>query len=283
MAAKRRAQQADTSLRPFLKWAGNKFRILDRILEHLPEGRRLVEPFAGSGAVFLNTDFKRYLLADANRDLVDLYTLLRDEGKPFVDYASRLFTPENNQSARYYALREEFNRCVEPRRRAALFLYLNRHGYNGLCRYNASGGFNVPFGRYKHPYFPAAEMLAFHRKARQARFLHQDFETTFRKARAGDVIYCDPPYVPLSSSANFTSYSAGGFTLEQQARLAELSASAARRGITVLISNHNTAFAREIYADAELHTFHVQRYISCNGKKRKRAGELIAVYRQFPQ
>lgn len=278
MAARRRVSGSGELTRPFLKWAGNKFRILDRVKKRLPQGERLVEPFAGSGALFLNTDYDSYLLCDSNHDLVQLYTLLRDEGERFIDEAAGLFQARNNRPERYYALRDEFNRCSEPVRRASLFIYLNRHGYNGLCRYNASGGFNVPFGRYKRPYFPAAEMLAFHHKAQRAEFIQQDFLTTFEQARSGDVIYCDPPYVPLSPSANFTSYSAGGFSLAQQELLAQRSEELSARGIPVLISNHNTKFARTIYSGAKIHRFVVQRYISCNGHSRSKAGELLALY-----
>lgn len=278
MAKVKRAQSVITPARPFLKWAGNKFRILDKVRQSLPPGQRLLEPFAGSGAVFLNTDYERYLLCDSNRDLIDLYNLLKDEGTGFIEVAQSLFVEANNCAERYYQLRDEFNHCAEPERRAALFVYLNRHGYNGLCRYNASGGFNVPFGRYKRPYFPEREMLVFHHRAQHARFRHQDFATTIRQSRDGDVIYCDPPYVPLSLSANFTSYSAGGFDLEQQKELARLSEKAAKRGVTVLISNHDTAFAREIYHRARIEHFSVQRYISCHGKNRNKAGELLALY-----
>lgn len=278
MAGKRTAGKNGNATRPFLKWAGNKFRILDKVKKRLPAGERLVEPFTGSGAVFLNTDYDSYLLCDSNPDLIALYCLLKEEGPAFIELAASLFAAKNNSPERYYALREEFNHCREPAHRAALFIYLNRHGYNGLCRYNASGGFNVPFGRYKRPYFPAAEMLAFHHKAQRARFVQQDFVATFKQARQGDVLYCDPPYVPLSPSANFTSYSAGGFNLAQQEQLAQLAQQLAARGVPVLISNHNTPYARRIYDDAQLHRFFVQRYISCNGQARNRAGELLALY-----
>lgn len=266
------------ALKPFLKWAGNKFRIIERVKAHLPQGERLVEPFAGSGALFLNTDYPRYLLADNNADLIALYRILQQEGEPFIALCRELFTPQYNSERRYYALREEFNHCHEPRRRAALFVYLNRHGYNGLCRYNRRGGFNVPFGRYKRPYFPADEMHAFHLKAQRAEFHHADFQTVLGATGPGDVVYCDPPYVPLSPSANFTTYSAGGFDLEQQQALAHLAREAAARGVPVLISNHNTAFTRKIYHDARVQRFQVQRYISCQGQRRLPASELLALY-----
>lgn len=278
MANQRSLTLKESSVRPFLKWAGNKFRIVDKVIKRLPDGHRLIEPFVGSGAVFLNTDYERYLLCDSNPDLIELYTLVKEDGVAFIEYARPLFSPRNNTPERFYALREEFNNCAEKPRRAALFVYLNRHGYNGLCRYNAKGGFNVPFGRYKRPYFPEEEILLFHRKAQRADFLHQDFATTLDKAKQGDVIYCDPPYLPLSASANFTSYSAGGFDMQQQKQLATIATHCAERGVPVLISNHNTRDARTIYGKAKLQRFAVQRYISCKGSSRSKAGELLALY-----
>ena len=278
MAAKRSVAAKESCVRPFLKWAGNKFRIIDRVIAKLPQGHRLVEPFVGSGAVFLNTEYDHYLLCDSNRDLIDLYTLVKEEGETFIDYTRPLFSEKNNTAERFYALREEFNGCEDRLRRAALFIYLNRHGYNGLCRYNAKGGFNVPFGRYKRPYFPATELRLFQQKAQRASFLHQDFSTTMGRVKKGDVLYCDPPYLPLSPSANFTSYSAGGFDMAQQKQLAALSAECAEKGVPVLISNHNTRDARAIYGNAKLQRFFVQRTISCKGGTRGKADELLALF-----
>jgi DNA adenine methylase len=267
-------------MRPFLKWAGNKYRLLDHIRGMLPKGERLLEPFVGSGAVFLNTEYPRYLLADNNPDLISLYQQLQTQGEAFIKTCQRLFTPRTNDAEYFYRRREEFNRSDDPQRKAALFVYLNRHGYNGLCRYNASGGFNVPFGRYVRPYFPAAEMQFFHAKSRRADFVLLDFEAALQNARKGDVIYCDPPYAPLSRTANFTTYSSGGFDLPQQQRLADLAEQARRRGIPVLISNHDTEFIRSAYQHAsDLKEFSVRRTISCNGNKRGHAGELLALYR----
>lgn len=269
----------NTAIRPFLKWAGNKYRILHHIQEVLPDNKRLVEPFLGSGAVFLNTDFKQYLLCDSNRDLITLFSLVRDRGDAFIDDCRENFIDKNNQQKVYYQMRERFNHSRDEYERAMLFVYLNRHGYNGLCRYNKSGGFNVPFGRYKKPYFPQKELLAFHHKAQNAEFLHQDFQQTFRQLKKSDVVYCDPPYVPLTPSANFTSYSAGGFGQQQQEALAICARKAADKGINVIISNHDTEESRLYYQHAnDFKEFHVQRYISRNGNKRDKAGELIASF-----
>jgi len=271
--------KSNNNTRPFLKWAGNKYRIIDRVREVLPEGKRLIEPFAGSAAVFLNTDYDHYIINDNNPDLIHLYTILKKEGAAFIKKCRYYFTPHFNNEEQYYKLRKKFNGTRDKYKRAVLFVYLNRHGYNGLCRYNLKGGYNVPFGRYKSPYFPEKEMLIFHKKAKNADFVLSGFEEIIQSAKKGDVIYCDPPYVPLSASANFTSYSRGGFNMEKQQQLADLANEISTKGIPILISNHNTSFTRKAYDNANKITkFHVQRFISCNGKKRGTAGELLALF-----
>lgn len=266
-------------MKPFLKWAGGKHRIVHRIKEQLPSGSRLVEPFVGSGAVFLNTGYSSYLLSDSNADLINLFQVLKEEKESFVEYCRGYFTPAFNREEEYYRLRFEFNRTRNQKLKAALFLYLNRHGYNGLCRYNASGEFNTPFGRYKKPYFPEKEMLHFARKAQKATFACQDFRKTMTGVRPGDVVYCDPPYVPLSTTANFTEYSSGGFGLQEQEKLAELAGQLAGKGIPVLLSNHDTEFVRQIYHGAQITSFKVRRFISCHGDNRNKAGEILALFK----
>lgn len=265
-------------MKPFLKWAGNKYRIIDKICGRLPAGKRLIEPFAGSGAVFLNTEFASNMVNDLNIDLIDVYRSLQSDGPSFVDRCKQLFVQEYNTSTAYYRLREEFNASTDWQRKAVLFVYLNRHGYNGLCRYNHEGGFNVPFGRYKKPYFPFAEMMLFYHKSQSATFSSEDFETVLAGAQPGDVIYCDPPYVPLSATANFTSYSAGGFGREEQLRLVQVAEDLSARGIAVLVSNHLNEWTLNAYANAEITFFDVQRFISCDGANRAKATELLALF-----
>ena len=276
--AKNNSKQ-NNNIRPFLKWAGNKYRIIDRVRDALPEGKRLIEPFAGSAAVFLNTDYEHYIINDNNPDLIHLYNILKKDGAAFIKKCRYYFTPRYNNEEQYYKLRKKFNDSKDKYKRAILFVYLNRHGYNGLCRYNLKGGYNVPFGRYKSPYFPEKEMLTFHQKSQNATFVLSSFEEVIQSAKKGDVIYCDPPYVPLSDSANFTNYSTGGFSIEKQQQLADLANETSAKGIPILISNHNTAFTRKAYDKAnKIMKFHVQRFISCNGKKRGTAGELLALF-----
>jgi len=265
-------------MKPFLKWAGGKYRILNHIKRVLPAGKRLIEPFAGSGAVFLNTDYDTYLLADANPKLINLYLQLQKKGPAFIDACEEYFTPEYNNEVAFYTLRDSFNASRSVRHKAALFVYLNRHCFNGLCRYNGKGKFNVPFGRYQAPYFPRKEMLAFHEKSKKAVIRLADFRDTMDSAKAGDVVYCDPPYVPLSATANFTDYASGGFGMKEQAELAKRVKKLQARGVTVVISNHDTEFTQKAYAKAQILSFKVQRFISCDGANRGKAGEVLAVF-----
>lgn len=269
-------------MRPFLKWAGNKYQIIDTLQKHLPRGGRLIEPFVGSGAVFLNTHYPAYTLSDANADLIGLFRHVQAEGEGFIDDCRRYFVPETNTAEAFYALRERFNTTADAREKAALFLYLNRHAYNGLCRYNLSGAFNAPFGRYKKPYFPAREMRAFRDRARTVEFVTGPYLAAMAQARPGDVVYCDPPYVPLSATANFTSYSAGGFGPDDQQALAHTARRLAAHGVAVLISNHDLDLTRSAYAGARIVSFDVRRTISCNGRARNKVRELLAIFLPTP-
>ncbi|GGW78823.1 Dam family site-specific DNA-(adenine-N6)-methyltransferase [Alteromonas halophila] len=265
--------------RAFLKWAGGKYSLVEQIQARLPQANKLIEPFVGAGSVFLNTHFKRYLLNDINPDLISLYSLLKAQPDAVISETGKLFCEANNDEARYYALREEFNQTSDSFYRAVLFVYLNRHGYNGLCRYSLSGRFNVPFGRYRRPYFPEQEMYTFAEKAQRATFTCLPFEKVFSRARRGNVIYCDPPYAPISKTAAFTSYAAKGFGQPAQEKLAELAGRAARqRGIPVLISNHDLPLTRSLYKGADFSMLSVKRSISQNGAKRQPVDEILAFF-----
>lgn len=268
--------------RAFLKWAGGKYNLVPAISAHLPCSDVLIEPFVGAGSVFLNTNYPRYQLNDINADLIGLYQLLKTQHDTFIADARSLFTASANQRDSYLQFRLQFNQSSDNYERALLFLYLNRHGYNGLCRYNMSGKFNVPFGSYIKPYFPEAEMHFFAEKAQLAEFSCIGYQQVMVQAKAGSVIYCDPPYVPLSKTASFTSYARQGFDLNDQAQLANLAEQAQQRGVAVVISNHDTTWTRKIYQQARLHSVQVGRSISQKGSSRGKVAELFAVYQAMP-
>lgn len=269
--------------RPFLKWPGGKSRLVPTLRTLLPKRSHLIEPFVGAGALFLNAPHTHLVLNDLNLDLINLYRHLQQSHQKLMREAKVFFSPKYNRKTMYYRLRDQFNQSDDSWERAILFLYLNRHGYNGLCRYNLKGGYNVPFGEYKQPYFPETEMLFFHERIQEATFSNDDYAVLLEKwcqhsEVSRSVIYCDPPYTPLSKTANFTSYAGQRFTEEDQKKLAYYAKKLAKKGAVILISNHDTAFIREIYSGATLHTLHVTRNISCHGQTRHKAAEVIACF-----
>ena len=266
-------------MKAFLKWAGGKTRIALEIRNYFKSGKRLVEPFVGSGALFLNTCFDEYLLCDTNGDLIGLYNNLKTNSSELIDMTASFFSKTYNTEAKFYELREEFNSLSSNDiKKSAIFVYLNRHAFNGLCRYNRKGLFNVPYGRYKKPRFPVEEMQQFATKAQLATFRCQDFETTFKEIEREDIIYCDPPYVPLSGTASFTAYAKNIFSLEDQARLAKNAIKSQSCGIQCVISNHDLEITRKIYEKSDIYKISVMRNIASKASSRKRINEIIAVY-----
>jgi DNA adenine methylase len=268
----------------FLKWAGNKTKVLPHLIPHIGNPKRYCEPFGGSLAVALNTPAEQYILNDVNKDLVAIYqNLVNPNDVNFIQYCEELFTSENNTKEVYLSLREHFNQATNPQERARLFIYLNRHCFNGLSRYNKKGEFNVPFGKYDKPSCPSEDMMNFRMyflTKQLVRFTSLSFEDSslYEDLEIGDVVYFDPPYVPASDTANFTSYATDGFTHDQQVHLAQLSESLAAKGIKVIVSNHNTPVTQELYKNARIYPIQVTRTIAAKGSSRKKASELIAVY-----
>jgi len=260
-----------------LKWAGNKTGIMPELLAHLPEGKRLIEPFAGSCAVMMNTDYQAYLIADINPDLINLYRQVKEHTRPFIITAASLFN-QNTTSESYYELREDFNHSpsMPLLERAAHFLYLNRHGYRGLCRYNRSGEFNIPFGNYKKPYFPLAEIEAFAEKAQRATFICADFRETLDLTKAGDVVYCDPPY-----DGTFSDYHSTGFNRDAHHDLVSMLLGVSER-CPVVISNSDTLYTRSIFSAFDITQISVARSVGVAAGKGKRASEIIAIRRPEP-
>ena len=276
-------------IRSLVKWPGGKGRVLPDLLPVLPKGDCLVEPFVGGASVFLNTDYRHYVLGDINPDLINLYRVVSRRPDELIRVARDLFS-HRNDAENYLKIRAFFNKPQGKRLRdsyrnvyrAAFFLFLNRHGYNGVVRYNQSGGYNVPYGKHKTtPYFPEAEIRLFHEKANDTRafFACCSFESTIKIPTFNSaVIYCDPPYLPVSDTANFTQYHSGPFGEKQHRQLiAALLAANRETGASVVISNSDTPLTREIYKDFRFQEIAVQRSVSANAQKREKASEVIGV------
>ena len=285
--------------RPLLKWAGGKRQLLPALRRFYPtQFRAYREPFLGSAAVFFDLYNHGLLqdrparLSDTNPDLIAGYTVVRDCPDEVIDELARLASEHAKRgAAHYYDIRD---RHFNPQRRAlasssgpfsytpalaAMLIYLNRTGYNGLFRLNASGEFNVPAGRYASPRICDAENIrsvsaALNRPA--VSLACEGFETTLHDAREGDFLYFDPPYAPLSATARFTSYTAAGFTSAEQQRLKELVVELADRGCHVLLSNSTAAEITALYTRdktvrrAGLHSVKVPARRAINSKAARR-------------
>ncbi|WBT60542.1 Dam family site-specific DNA-(adenine-N6)-methyltransferase [Kosakonia oryzendophytica] len=265
--------------RPFLKWAGGKYSLLPELDRLIPAGKRLIEPFVGGGSVFLNSDkHESFLLADVNGDLINLYQMLTVVPELVTEWARGFFEKLNDEDG-YIDCREDFNqqKMAGPER-AAAFLYLNRHCFNGLIRYNLEGRFNVGYGNYRAPYFPDAEINAFVAVSRRCVFMNAGFRRTLVLAGEGDVVYCDPPYEPLPGTAGFTNYAAGGFTWEDQQDLVRCCVAAYQRGARVVISNSTAPRIIELYKGYgfDLHHVSARRAISSKGSTRETANDIVA-------
>jgi len=262
-----------------LKWAGGKSLLFPQIMALVPPDERkgaFIEPFVGSGVVALNAPFERIVINDTNEGLMLLWTELKWGQEDFIEECRELFTGEFNNQVSFQTIRASFNKqpCGK------YFLYLNRHCFNGLCRFNLKGEFNVPFGKYDKPYFPEKELREALLVLKKTRMYQLDFGDMMNMAEEGDVVYCDPPYLPLSDTSNFTAYSKGGFSMDDQVRLVDRALRLRDRGATVIISNNDTPLARNLYKKADhIHFLQVAKRISCKADGRKKSGELMAVYR----
>ncbi len=272
--------------RPFLKWAGGKGKLAPTILSAAPPAMaRYIEPFAGAGAVFFAVEEARTgtpaLLADANAELIETYTVLRDELAALDGALARLAAEYaagdgEERGAMYYRVRA--SQPSTPAGRAARFIFLNRTCYNGLFRVNASGGFNVPHGRYKNPRIHDGALLAACSAALQRAELRvADFAGICEEARPGDFVYLDPPYQPLSVTANFTGYTRADFGPADQRRLRDAFEDLSRRDVAAMLSNSDHEFIRGLYSGLgyRLVTVPMARAINSRGSARAPVPELL--------
>jgi DNA adenine methylase len=254
--------------RPLLKWAGGKRQLLPTLRQHYPaQFTRYIEPFLGSGAVFFDLFHagrlagRRVRLVDANPDLIDCYRTLRDDPEAVIREVEKLARGHRQGGSEFYY--EVRDRRFNPARLAgtrgtpelaAMLIYLNRTGFNGLYRLNRRGEFNVPAGRYADPRVSDPEHLrrvAATLAATGVTLEYGSFEIALSDAGAGDFVYCDPPYAPLSPTAAFAHYTAGGFSELDQARLQRHVVAAAARGATVVLSNSSAPIIERLYRAPE--------------------------------
>jgi DNA adenine methylase len=263
--------------RPFLKWVGGKGQLLSQLWPHLPERfERYHEPFLGGGALFFALRPRRAFLSDVNRELVDCYTAVRDE----IDDVIAALRTHRYEQEHYYEVRAQNPFLLSSAERAARTIFLNRTGFNGLYRVNRSGQFNVPFGRYTNPLIcDEINLRACSVALQDAELKVQDFTLAGDSMLPGDLAYFDPPYVPVSATANFTGYSADGFNSNDQARLARLFGRLVERNVHALLSNADVPALRELYRSFPAATLLASRAVNCDTSKRGKVNEVLVLGR----
>jgi DNA adenine methylase len=293
-----------SAVRPFLKWAGGKRQLLRELRRYVPrEFSGYHEPFLGSGALFFDLWRSNRLhgtachLGDANADLVGVYRALANDTENVIAELRLLASGhQDGGSPAYYRVRDElFNPArrtrqgspasTYPARLAAMFIYLNRTGYNGLFRLNSQGDFNVPMGRYAAPRIcdePTLRAAAAVLRSPSVSLHHWTFTAVAAAASPGDLVYFDPPYAPLSATSRFTSYTAGNFSPKDQETLQELAITLAERECAVVVSNSTADIVSELYRAPEarragLRTYRIpaRRAINSKGARRGAVDEYI--------
>lgn len=262
---------------PFLKWVGGKGRLLGQYEDLFPESfERYHEPFVGGGAVFFNLAPEDARLSDYNGRLIETYTVIRDRLPELVE---RLQAHKaRHDKTYYYRQRERMNapRGLDAVGRAALFIYLNKTCFNGLYRENRRGEFNVPMGRYANPkVLDLQNLVAAHHALQGVELAQASFTSVLDHAQEGDLVYFDPPYVPVSATSSFTSYTKLKFDDALQIELAQTFAKLARRGCYVMLSNSDCDYVRELYAGWRIESVTAGRSINSRADRRGRVGEVV--------
>lgn len=269
-------------LEPIVKWAGGKRQLLGKILERIPprdEISTYYEPFVGGGAVLFALQPKKAVINDINAELMNLYNVVKNDVEALISHLRR----HRNDEEYFYEIRnidrdpERFSRLSDLAR-ASRTHYLNKTCFNGLFRVNRAGQFNTPFGRYKNPNFVNEEGLRAVSKffnTNEIRFKCGDFEDAVKWAKKPSFVYFDPPYDPVSVSANFTGYAEGGFNREEQIRLKNLCDRLHKRGIKFLLSNSDTPFIRNLYSSYEIEIIKARRSINSDGANRGEINEVL--------
>ncbi len=262
--------------RPLLKWVGGKSQLLDELFNKMPKRYgRYIEPFIGGGALFFASQPQNGLIADSNPELINLYQAVADDVEAVINHLAQ-FRYDKEQ---FYAVRAWDWHSLAPSLAAARTIYLNRTCFNGLYRVNKQGQFNVPFGRYTNPTILDADNL---RNAvtllQHTQIVCADYKTVLREhTQPGDFVFLDPPYLPVSTYADFKRYTKEQFHEEDHIELASEVMRLHELGCHVVLTNANHPLVHELYGCFTLDVLQTKRYISCQGKKREGQDVIVSV------
>lgn len=261
--------------KPVLKWAGGKSGPLEHLFHYFPaKAKKYYEPFFGGGAVFfaLKESIPSHI-NDANSELIHLYRVIQKNPRKLMKLLDEYSSQYSEKF--YYEVRASF--FEDEIEQAARTIFLNKTGYNGLYRVNSSGKFNVPFGKRSMcpKLYVKENLMSVSQRLKNARITNWDFEKVINLAKEESVIYCDPPYEPLTATASFNQYLAGGFCRKEQERLKLACERAVRRGVKVILSNSHSPFIKNLYSDWKINFIPAKRMINSKGNKRGYISETV--------
>lgn len=263
--------------KPFLKWVGGKSQLLKELDKRKPvEFQTYFEPFLGGGAFYFHLQPTGAVLSDINSELINAYQVVSNNVEELIYDLKK----HKYDEGYYYELRDLDRRSdfsnIDPVTKASRLVYLNKTGYNGLYRVNSRGHYNVPFGRYTNPNFcDATNLRACSRVLQSAKISQQSFLDILEQVSAGDFVYLDPPYVPLSKTASFTSYASSGFGEQQQKELRDMCYELDHMGVKFMLSNSATVSIEQLYKGFHIDLVQATRMVNSQASKRGRVGELI--------
>ena len=270
---------------PFVKWAGGKRQLLDRISERMPQTyNNYYEPFIGGGAVLFELQPENAVINDINASLINAYRVIASNPQEFIAFVQRLDSEMGEDGKEYYySLREHYNDKLMKEEfdveLAALFVFINKHCFNGLYRVNGKGLFNVPYNNSKKESISVDSIMEVSEYLKKVTIMLGDFEAACRDAREGDFVFFDSPYAPLNPTS-FESYTKEGFDVESHERLARLFDELTRRGCYCMLTNHNTDFINQLYGNKgyRIDVVDVKRMINSDASKRNGEEVIICNY-----
>ena len=274
-------QKSQSTLQPFTKWTGGKRQLLSVIKSLMPDQyNNYFEPFVGGGALFFDLAPKKAYINDFNSELINCYQQIKKNPQILIELLAK--HQENNSKEYYLDLRSadrdsRIDKMTDVER-AARIMYMLRVDFNGLYRVNSKNQFNVPYGRYKNPKIVDGELLLSISKYlndNDIHILNKDFEEAVEDVRVGDFVYFDPPYIPLSETSAFTSYTHEGFSYEDQVRLRDTFMKLDEKGAYVMLSNSSSPIVEELYKDFYIHKVEATRTNGAKSSSRGKISEII--------
>lgn len=262
---------------PIVKWVGGKRQLMFELLKNLPKSyNRYFEPFIGGGALFFELQPEQAYISDMNEELINLYSIVRDNVYELIDDLSK-----HEVSKEYFLEIRNIDRTEEYSKlsnveRASRFIYLNRTCFNGMYRVNSKGEFNVPFGHYKNPrIIDENNLLNCSELLKKTEIKCADFSEILTKVKKGDLVYFDPPYVPLNETSSFTSYTKDGFDINMQFKLRDVCDELDNKGVKFMLSNSDTKLVNELYVNYEIKKVFASRQINANADGRGKITEVL--------